>query len=51
MNINKDSEIKEEGKLVITRDRDEANVLNATYAFTGEDHTLGNLLRNIVMKE
>jgi DNA-directed RNA polymerase subunit L len=46
------TDIKEEGRLSINRDKDESmTTTNATYAFTGEDHTLGNLLRNVIMKE
>ena len=51
LNTNKEIESKEDGKLIITRDRDDFNFLNATYAFNGEDHTLGNLLRNVLIKE
>jgi DNA-directed RNA polymerase subunit L len=50
MNTNKDVEMAEAEKLNIMTDKDEPH-LNATYSFHGEDHTLGNLLRNILIKE
>jgi DNA-directed RNA polymerase subunit L len=37
-------------KIEITQDKENSQ-FNATYAFTGEEHTLGNLLRNMLMKE
>ena len=46
----KDVEMAEIEKLKIITDKDDPH-LNATYSFHGEDHTLGNLLRNILMKE
>jgi DNA-directed RNA polymerase subunit L len=47
---NKDVEMAEVEKLNITNDREDPH-LNATYSFNGEDHTLGNLLRNMLIKE
>ncbi len=47
---NKDVEMAEVEKLNIINDKDDPN-LNATYSFNGEDHTLGNLLRNILINE
>lgn len=46
----KDVEMVEEEKLKATYDKAESN-FNCTYAFNGEDHTLGNLLRSVLMKE
>ncbi len=46
----KDVEMAETEKLNIITDKDDPH-LNATYSFNGEDHTLGNLLRNILIKE
>jgi DNA-directed RNA polymerase subunit L len=46
----KDVEMVEEEKLKVMHDKDESN-FNCTYSFNGEDHTLGNLLRCILMKE
>jgi DNA-directed RNA polymerase subunit L len=46
----KDVEMAETEKLNILVDKEEP-ALNATYSFHGEDHTLGNLLRNILIKE
>ena len=47
--INSETTTKRQ-KLEIIKDKENEN-LNATYAFNGEDHTLGNLLRNILIKE
>lgn len=50
--MNKDVEMVEGEKLKIQNDKDEqGSNLNTTYAFSGEDHTLGNLLRSILIKE
>ena len=46
----KDVEMVEEEKLKATYDKAESN-FNCTYTFNGEDHTLGNLLRSVLMKE
>ena len=46
----KDVEMVEEEKLKVMHDKDESN-FNCTYSFNGEDHTLGNLLRCVLMKE
>ena len=48
--INKEIEVVEQEKLKIIQDNDEGN-FNCTYSFTGEDHTLGNLLRYALMKD
>ena len=45
--MNQDIEIAEKEKLTI----DKSNNTAATYSFNGEDHTLGNLLRSMLMKE
>jgi DNA-directed RNA polymerase I and III subunit RPAC2 len=47
---NKEVEVIEQEKLKIIPDNDEGN-FNCTYSFTGEDHTLGNLLRYVLMKD
>lgn len=46
----KDVEMVEDEKLKTAYDKEEGN-FNCTYSFNGEDHTLGNLLRCILMKE
>jgi DNA-directed RNA polymerase subunit L len=46
----KDVEMAVTEKLNIITDKEDPN-LNATYSFQGEDHTLGNLLRNFLIKE
>ena len=43
----KEVELSETDKLNINR----SISTEATYSFTGEDHTLGNLLRSMLMKE
>lgn len=43
----KEVELAENEKLTITKSVDSA----ATYSFNGEDHTLGNLLRSMLMQE
>ena len=48
--INKEIEVIEQEKLKIIQDNDEGN-FTCTYSFTGEDHTLGNLLRYALMKD
>ena len=48
--INKEIEVIQQEKLNIIPDNDEGN-FNCTYSFTGEDHTLGNLLRYALMKD
>jgi DNA-directed RNA polymerase subunit L len=45
--MNKDIEIVEQDKLTI----DKSINTVATYSFRGEDHTLGNLIRSMLMKE
>jgi DNA-directed RNA polymerase subunit L len=47
MNGNKEVELVEQEKLSIDKSMNTA----ATYSFRGEDHTLGNLLRSMLMKE
>jgi DNA-directed RNA polymerase subunit L len=37
-------------RLKVIKDKEDGH-LNATYGFIGEDHTLGNLLRSVLMKE
>ena len=49
-NKNKDVTMIETEKLKIEQDKEDSNY-NCTYSFTGEDHTLGNLLRYILMKD
>ena len=49
-NTNKDVTMLEEEKLKVEYDKDDGNY-NCTYSFTGEDHTLGNLLRYMLMKD
>lgn len=46
----RDVEIVEEEKLKVDHDKERGN-FNCTYSFTGEDHTLGNLLRYVLMKD
>jgi len=46
-NVNKLIEISDSDKITINKSIDTA----ATYSFTGEDHTLGNLVRSILMQE
>jgi len=36
--------------LIPKKDKDDPNK-NTTYSFNGEDHTLGNLVRNLLIKE
>ena len=50
MATTKDVEMVEEDKLKAAHDSEEGNY-NCTYSFNGEDHTLGNLLRYILMKD
>ena len=40
----------EEEKLKAAHDNEDGN-FNCTYSFNGEDHTLGNLLRYVLMKD
>ena len=46
----KDVEMVEDDKLRAAHDSEEGNY-NCTYSFNGEDHTLGNLLRYVLMKD
>ena len=50
LNKNKDVTMIETEKLKIEQDKEDSNY-NCTYSFTGEDHTLGNLLRYMLMKD
>jgi DNA-directed RNA polymerase I and III subunit RPAC2 len=43
-------EVADEEKLKIIPDKEEGD-FNCTYAFLNEDHTLGNILRYILMKD
>ena len=43
-------EIVDEDKLKIMHDKEEGD-FNTTYTFKNEDHTLGNILRYILMKD
>ena len=43
-------EIVDEDKLKIIPDKEEGN-FNCTYTFQNEDHTLGNILRYMLMKD
>ena len=47
--INKEIEVIEQEKLKIIQDNDEGN-FNCTYSFTGEDHTLGNMLKMMLLR-
>ena len=49
---NKDAadELKQEKKVLTVSRNPVDDVSNATYSFHGEDHTLGNLLRNQIVK-
>ena len=46
----RDVEMVEEEKLKAAHDNEDGN-FNCTYSFNGEDHTLGNLLRYVLMKD
>ena len=43
-------EIADEDKLKIIHDKEEADY-NCSYSFKNEDHTLGNILRYMIMKD
>lgn len=47
MNVEKEVEMADSEKLKIEKSMS----TSATYSFKGEDHTLGNLLRSMLMKE
>ena len=50
MNDQKEVQIIKEEKLKVRKDKEESE-LNATYSFAQEDHTLGNMLRYVLMKD